>query len=403
MATRKVGVYRKYHGPVPKDSDGNPLPRRLWPKKRPFSWCVRWFGDDGKRYSRSFGSRKEAEYFAHQKQAEVHRGILDEPPEISLQDFSKEHKELVRGQFAHSTLALYRKSTAALAEVVGWRRPLSSISMRDIEKFISVRLRSGRAASTVNVDLRVLRRSFNLAIARGYLRPGQNPCDQIRELKVCPKQPRYLQPGDFRKVLSLTNDPLARAFYVTVYTTALRLGEAVNLTWDNLDFDSGTVHIARKERCGYVQAWTPKDQEMRAVPLCEQAVTLLTEWRALSPSDCPYVFMNQQRWDYYRQRVESGWWQPHMNLVQNVTRRFQRLCLKAKVGSYTIHDMRRSCITNWAKQLPIHVVRQLAGHSKLTTTQRYYLSVHAEDLDRARVAQGGLLGQILEPKTLTQK
>jgi integrase len=403
MATRKVGVYRKYHGPIPKDKDGNLLPKKLWLKKRPFSWCVRWFGYDGKRYSKSFESRREADYFANQKQNEVHRGILDAPPEISLRDYDKEHRTLVKGQFAHSTLRLYWKSTAALAAVVGWDRPLSTISMRDIEKFISERLGSGRAATTVNIDLRILRRSFNLAIARGYLRSGQNPCDGIRELKVCPKQPRYLEPDDFRKILSLAGDPVWRAFYVTVYTTGLRSGEAVNLTWENVDFDSGTVHVVRKERRGYLQAWTPKDQEMRTIPLCEQAVTLLAGWQAISPADCPYVFMNQGRWDYYREQVDSGQWEAHKNLVQNVLSRFQRLCLRAGVGSYTIHDMRRSCITNWAKQLPMHVVRQLAGHSKLTTTQRYYLSVQVEDLDRARLAQGALLGRILEKRPLTQK
>jgi hypothetical protein len=60
MATEKVGVYRKYRGPVPKDAAGKPLPREKWADGRPFSWAARWFGLDGRRYSKSFQTRREA-------------------------------------------------------------------------------------------------------------------------------------------------------------------------------------------------------------------------------------------------------------------------------------------------------------------------------------------------------
>jgi len=60
MATEKVSVCRKYHGVVPTDEFGNPLPKSEWPREPPFSWAVRWFGSDGKRFSKSFKSRREA-------------------------------------------------------------------------------------------------------------------------------------------------------------------------------------------------------------------------------------------------------------------------------------------------------------------------------------------------------
>ena len=78
MATEKVGVYRKYHGTVPSDKSGNPLLKNEWPQYRPFSWAVRWFGSDGKRFSKSFKSRKEAARFAEKKQAQenLQQGII---------------------------------------------------------------------------------------------------------------------------------------------------------------------------------------------------------------------------------------------------------------------------------------------------------------------------------------
>jgi hypothetical protein len=109
------------------------------------------------------------------------------------------------------------------------------------------------------------------------------------------------------------------------------------------------------------------------------------------PEGCPYVFMDERRWQYYRQRVSDRKWRQGQDLVSNLLRRFKTLCRRAGVGPYTIHDLRRSCITNWARHLPIHVVQQLAGYSDIKTTQAYYLSVQEDDLERARQIQGELL------------
>lgn len=68
--------------------------------------------------------------------------------------------------------------------------------------------------------------------------------------------------------------------------------------------------------------------------------------------------------------------------------------LKDGVGPYTIQDLRCSCITNWAKRLPVHVVQKLAGHSDIRTTQKYYLSVQTDDIQKAQNVQAKLLEKI---------
>ncbi len=60
---------------------------------------------------------------------------------------------------------------------------------------------------------------------------------------------------------------------------------------------------------------------------------------------------------------------------------------KAGVPQFTIHDLRRSCITNWARKIPIHVTQHLAGHGDIKTTKKYYLSVQTEDIVKAKRVQ----------------
>jgi len=100
------------------------------------------------------------------------------------------------------------------------------------------------------------------------------------------------------------------------------------------------------------------------------------------------------RWDYYRQAIADKTWREGAHVVNNVLRRFHTLCRKAGVSRYDLHDLRRSCITHWAKELPIHVVKELAGHSDIKTTQQFYLSVQEEDVARAQKLQEKMIATL---------
>ena len=126
----------------------------------------------------------------------------------------------------------------------------------------------------------------------------------------------------------------------------------------------------------------------------DQALNLLTSWQPQAPEGCPYVFMDAERWVYYRERVLSRSWQPKQALLNNVLRRFKTIRKRAGVGNFTIHDLRRSCITNWAKVLPIRVTQRSAGHSDINTTNEYYLSIQDSDAKAARRGQKKLLGEL---------
>ena len=396
MAIEKVGIYRKYHGPIPTDKNGKPLPKELWPKKRSFSWSVRWFSSDGKRYSKSFKTRKEAENYAETKQLDVRSGKPDLPKKITLKYFYDEHKELMEKNLAKSTLRLHLEVMSNLSDRVGWNCDLKRVKPTDIERVRALRLKSGIAQATSNKEFRAMKRVFNLAISRGYLHEGHNPCQSIKQIKIASKKPNYCSPVEFSSIYYHATDTFWKTILATVYTTGLRLQELLNLTWSDIDFQEGQLHVTRKSEGRWVQPWQPKDCEMRVVPLPEQTLNLLTAWQSVAQEKCPYVFMEHERWDFYKKKVEAGTWNNGQSLSNNILRRFKTLCKRAKVKIYSVHDMRRSCITNWAKALPVHVVQMLAGHSDIRTTQTYYLSVQPEDIKKSQKIQSEMLGKIPE-------
>jgi len=117
MAIEKVSISRKYHGKVPTNGDGKPLPKSEWSKKRPHRWAVRWFASDGTRYSRSFKTRKEAERFAEEKQADVREGAGDEPKPMVLKEYKKVYLSL-RGDIMERTRVEHARALTYLV----WQR-----------------------------------------------------------------------------------------------------------------------------------------------------------------------------------------------------------------------------------------------------------------------------------------
>jgi integrase len=404
MAIEKVGIYRKYSGSVPKNASGHPLPKAQWKDKRPFSWAARWFGTDGRRYSRSFSTRKEAERFAEAKQAEVRVGQGDPPKHCTLKEFYLEHRKLSVGGVARMTLVMQLATLRLFAKHIGWNRHIGKIRSKEIEAFRAWRSPQVGSGWTLRKEIKQLKRLFNLAIERGYVPKGMNPCDTVTVKKPGNKRPNFMPPAQFEQVFAQATNLLARVLLVVLYTVGLRRREALCLTWDDVDFDEGILHVAARKKQGYVQSFTPKDHERREVPMPQQAIDLLKEWRKLAPRGCPYIFMDAGRWEYYRDCVDRGEWSEHQHLVNNSLRKFQTLCKLARIKKFSLHDLRRSCITNWARNgVPMHVAQEYAGHADINTTREFYLSVQRDDQDAVRAAQQKVVSGISQLKLTDPK
>lgn len=392
MAHKKVSICRKWYGKIPLDRDGKPIPKNLWPKRRKYSWEVRWYSSEGKRYSKSFRDRKEAAEHAKSIQTQVDKGRADKPKRTTIEEFKQEHRRLMVGQVAHTTLKDQLRALRFFMEHVGSDTSLDQITPRDAEAFVAHRLSQGLKPSTVNKDIRTLRGVFNLAIEpRCYLAEGTNPFRKIRERKTAIQPPRYVPPEDLQKVLLVSKTLWWKAFFVLAYTSAGRRDELLNLTWANVDFETHNVTFVPKKASSHQLAWQPKDHETRTIPIPREAVQLLADLQVESEEGNPYVFLSTGRLDHVVRRRAEGTWQSDFELVNNLTRDLGVICRHADVEYFTPHDLRRSCITNWARRLPIQTVQHLAGHSSIATTRKYYLAVLEADCTAAREIQSELM------------
>ena len=395
MAHTKVSVNRKYYGKIPLDRTNKPIPKNLWAKRRKSSWEVRWYDSEGKRLSKSFKDRKEAYDYSRKIQDKVNIGKADKCSKITLKNFALEHKKLMVGQVAHSTLKDQMRTLNLFKEHVGDEVLLEKIYPRYAESFISHRLSEGLSPATVNKDIRTLKSIFNRAInPRGYLAEGTNPFEKIKQRKLADKPPKYVSPDVFIEVFEAANAIWWKAFLSLAYTTAGRRNEILNLTWQDIDFENQTVSFSPKVASAKILYWEPKDHERRIIPISGEVVLLLADLQAESDEGNPYVFIKTKRLNHILHRRKIGTWESDFELINNLIRSIEVICNRADVEVFTPHDLRRSCITNWAKKIPIQTVQKLAGHSNMETTRKYYLSIQEGDLEEARKIQSNIMTQL---------
>ncbi len=377
MATVKVSVCRKYHGSIPIDKSGDPLPKNEWPRKRPFSWAVRWFGSDGKRFSKSFKSRREADEYAEARQAAVRAGKGDRTRAVTLAEFAKMYLG-IRGDLASSTQIEQERTLRFLSEFLGDRKTVNKVTPLDARRFIAwyrEREHRGRAPApaTLNKVVRECKRIFREAVTISLIR--ENPFCELRQEKVAQRPWHYVSPSEYRALIAVSPSIRWQGMITLGYLCGLRLGEVLNLTWPDVDFERSEVCVVRKTASKQRAAWTPKDKDMRIVPLPSLAENVLAGLQLGAADGQEYLFVNGKG-PAVGDRVKRS----------NVWRDFQVIRRKAGIAKCSFHDLRTSYCTNLANAVPLHVVQELAGHADIRTTRKHYLRVRDEQIESARRA-----------------
>ena len=140
---------------------------------------------------------------------------------------------------ARDTYLRYRSTVDLFLANLGKRvsLPLSAIGARDIERFRDSRLKEV-GASTVSDDLKILRSAFNRARRQGSVHA--NVCEAVDIPKSTAQEREPFTPAE---VAALVAE--APAEWKTVillgFFAGLRLGDAVRLTWDAVDFSKGLL------------------------------------------------------------------------------------------------------------------------------------------------------------------
>jgi len=178
-------------------------------------------------------------------------------------------------------------------------------------------------------------------------------------------------------------------------TAALRRGEILNLTVDDVDFEKETVTVQAKQEPPHTWPWQVKDKDFRELPLVPELPRLLLGLQMELPEGQPYLLLKPERYQFLMSQKKAGKLDDVARRCpkNNFTRGWRSIFRRAGVSNAEFHDLRRTCITEWLMNgLRIHEVTALAGHGDIKTTMAYYIGESETRVNRARSASSAGLG-----------
>jgi integrase len=301
--------------------------------------------------SKSFKSKQEAQEWATKTEYELNSGIYinrTEAERIQLSELIERYlAEISPSKKGHKQEV---PRLEALKKTIGKYRVLQ-IQSKHIALYRDARLKMGKSNSTVLNELSLISQVFELAIKEWSIPIANNPCKLIKKPKQSKGRERRLTNHEEHLLLAASRAsraPLLYPLIIIALETGMRLGELLNLSWNNVDLPRKTATLL-----------DTKNGEKRIVPLSNKAVKTLEA--------IPRNITNSKV--FWTWSAKDG--------VANVWR---RTCKKAKILDLHFHDLRHEATSRFfEKGLNMIEVSSITGHKSLQMLKRY-THLKAEDL-----------------------
>jgi integrase len=306
---------------------------------------------------KTFETRADAERWSREIESEMDRGVYVSRTEAesttlaeALDRYIEEHIPRLSktNGSKYVALALKRRPMAS--------KYLASIRSKDIADFVKERESEGVKGSTIRQALAILSKLFTLAVRDWGMESLRNPVALVSKPKAGKGRERRLEAGEEERLM-LAGTPEMRNVIKLALETAMRRGELVNLSWNDID-------LKRKSAVLY----ETKNGETRSIPLSPKALKILQGIQAGQREG------EEQRGE--EQREGGGKGEVFPEFAQNpkkITREMNETCRRAGIVGLRFHDLRHEATSRLFENtdLDLMEIRAITGHKTLQMLVRY--------------------------------
>ena len=230
--------------------------------------------------------------------------------------------------------------------------------------------------STVNSLSASFKKCLQYAVEEGILAKNPHNGVELHKLRP-PKKVMAYSLEDHRKIVEFTrnNGQLYWIYYLLI-STGMRFGEAVALTWDDVDLKKKTIRIHKTS------------VEMHGSPIIQEHTKTSSGTRTISISDNVVTFLkevkkSQEKELNYRNLVMCN---TRYGIITsaNTRKRWQKVCATLDIEYQGVHSLRHTWATRaLEKGIDVKVVSHMLGHKNVITTMNIYQDVLPAEKEKA--------------------
>jgi integrase len=371
--------------PKQKKSRGEYFKGRVWKRGR-FFW-IQFYDASGRQVRESTKSevRRVADKMLSRRLGQIAMGFTPRPQaeRISIQELADDYfmnyrvKNIsnIRAEEDSDPDVAYirhkaekrldwteKKWAKHLKKIFGGMRA-SRLSTDDLTRYIAGRQEQGANNGSINRELALLKRMFNLGTACTPKKVSEVPAFPER---LAEGQPRkgFVEDAQYQRLCDKCEEPWLRALLAVAYSFGFRKAELLSMRVRQVDLAERTIQL---------HALTTKNGEPRMVVMTEEVYRLMAQCLSgKGPLD--FVFTRADGKKPVRDfRVSWG-----------------KLTEAAKLPGLLLHDFRRSAVRNMVRRgISETVAMKISGHVTREIFQRYNIVSQDDIAEAARLIEHG--------------
>jgi len=266
---------------------------------------------------------------------------------ITLKDASNKFIDYLKSQKrASATILAYGNDIAQLVKFIGEKSvtSLSDVNSSLLDDFKASLEKNGYIAKSVSRKINSIKTFFRFLKTEGYI--DSDPAAAVTHPKYEVKPPRILSKLEYRALRdACRSDARISAIVELMLQTGIRIGEVANLNLD--DIKEAEIHIKPFE-----------SHEERNIPLNKAAKKALDRYLAERPKvKEKAIFVTKTGRPF---------------LIRNIRSSIERYFEIAGIKDAKVNDLRHTWVFHHlAAGTPLVVISKLAGHKRLSTTEKY--------------------------------
>jgi integrase len=159
----------------------------------------------------------------------------------SVEEYLADWLQSIAARNSPATLERYGNTVKLFVATLNGKakKPITAVTPKDVEDFLTSRLNGGVAPKTAIVDLKTLNTAFRRAEAYGTIL--KNPVSAVRPPKAESSERDVFTHEEVQKLLDATPTLEWQTLIILGYFVGARLGDCVGMKWDNVLPEEGVI------------------------------------------------------------------------------------------------------------------------------------------------------------------